>query len=291
MDKDVDKITLKFLQTLNEVQARWFAGSKAIEFGRGGIKKIYELTGIARSTIIRGIKELEEEELSRLLQDQGRIRKEGGGRKRIVDTDPEITKDITRIMEETTDGAPMSYLKWTCKSTRKIAKEMSKQGHSISAMSVYRLLKEMGYSLQSNVKTKEGKDHPDRDSQFRYINEQVKDFIQGTEPVISVDTKKKENIGEFKNPGQTWQQKGKKKEVLTYDFSNLGKGKTIPYGTYDIQKNSGMVNVGISHDTTEFAVESIRRWWKLLGNKIYPKAKRLLICADSGGNNGYRIKT
>lgn len=291
MNKNIDKITLKFLKTLNESQKRWFVAYKALELGRGGIKGIHELTGIARTTIIRGVKELKKEnELSRIVQGEGKIRREGSGRKKLVNIEPEIKKDITRIMEETTAGDPMSYLKWSCKSTRKIARELTKEGHSISAMSVYRLLKELGYSLQANVKTKEGKEHPNRDAQFRYINKQVKKFIRSKEPIISVDTKKKENIGEFKNPGQVWREKGKKREVLTHDFPSLGKGKAIPYGTYDIRKNSGMVNVGISHDTAEFAVESIRRWWKLLGKKEYPKAKRLLICADSGGSNGARVK-
>lgn len=291
MNKNIDKITLKFLKTLNESQKRWFVAYKALELGRGGIKGIHELTGIARTTIIRGVKELKKEnELSRLVQGEGKIRREGSGRKKLVNIEPEIKKDITQIMEETTAGDPMSYLKWSCKSTRKIARELTKEGHSISAMSVYRLLKELGYSLQANVKTKEGKEHPNRDAQFRYINKQVKKFIRSKEPIISVDTKKKENIGEFKNPGQVWREKGKKREVLTHDFPSLGKGKAIPYGTYDIRKNSGMVNVGISHDTAEFAVESIRRWWKLLGKKEYPKAKRLLICADSGGSNGARVK-
>ena len=291
MNKNIDRIILKFLKTLNESQTRWFVAYKALEFGRGGIKGIHELTGIASTTIIRGIKELKKEnELSRLVQGEGKIRREGGGRRKLINIEPEIEKDITQIMEETTAGDPMSYLKWSCKSTRKIAKELTKEGHFISAMSVYRLLKELGYSLQANVKTKEGTEHPNRDAQFRYINKQVKKFIRSKEPIISVDTKKKENIGEFKNPGQVWREKGKKREVLTHDFPSLGKGKAIPYGTYDIRKNSGMINVGISHDTEEFAVESIRRWWKLLGRKEYPKAKRLLICADSGGSNGARVK-
>jgi len=193
-------------------------------------------------------------------------------------------------MDENTAGDPMSLLKWTGKSTRKIADEMLNLGHCMSAMSVCRMLREMGYSLQANVKTKEGKEHPDRDAQFKYINAQVKDFIESKAPVISVDTKKKENVGEFKNAGQTWRKKDKKREVLAHDFPHLGIGKAIPYGTYDIEKNSGMVNVGITHDTAEFAVESIRRWWKLMGRQEYPEAKKLLICADSGGSNGSRIK-
>lgn len=289
MNKSIDPINLKFLNTLNESQKRWFVACKAIESGRGGIKLLYKSTGIARSTIIRGIKELQSKALPTFNQLQEKIRREGGGRKKLFYINPAIEKKLVKIMEETTAGDPMSYLKWTCKSTRRIAEELNREGYSISAMSVYRLLKEMGYSLQANVKTKEGKEHPDRDRQFRYINEQVKIFMKSKNPIISVDTKKKENIGEFKNSGQIWRKVGDKKEVLMHDFPSLGKGQAIPYGTYDIQKNKGLVNVGISHDTSEFAVESIRRWWKMIGSKEYPDAKRLLICADSGGSNGVRV--
>ncbi len=286
-EKIEEKIILNVLSTLNEAQARWYIAKEAINLGRGGLKRMYELTGLSRPTILKGMKELKSgQDLSKVAQ--GKIRREGGGRKRLANLDPALVKDLTHIMDENTAGDPMSLLKWTGKSTRNIADEMVNLGHSMSAMSVYRMLKEMGYSLQANVKTKEGKEHPDRDSQFKYINAQVKDFIKSKAPVISVDTKKKENIGEFKNAGQTWRKK--KKEVLVHDFPHLGIGKAIPYGTYDMQKNSGMVNVGITHDTAEFAVESIRRWWKLMGRREYPEAKKLLICADSGGSNGSRVK-
>lgn len=284
-----EKIILKVLSTLNEAQARWYVAKEAIILGRGGLKKIHALTGLSRPTILKGIRELESgQDLSKIAE--GKIRKEGGGRKRLANLNAALVKDITHIMDENTAGDPMSPLKWTGKSTRKIADEMVNLGHPMSVMSVYRMLKEMGYSLQVNVKTKEGKQHPDRDGQFRYINEQVKDVIKSKCPVISVDTKKRENIGQFKNAGQTWRPKDKKKEVLIYDFPHLGVGKAIPYGTYDIQQDSGLVNVGITHDTAEFAVESIRRWWKLMGSREYPGAKNLLICADSGGSNGSRVK-
>lgn len=290
MTKKIDeKIILTVLSTLNEAQARWYVAKETISLGRGGLKRMHELTGLSRPTILRGVRELKSgRDLSKIAE--GKIRKEGGGRKRLTNLDPTLVKDITYIMDENTAGDPMSLLKWTGKSTRKIADEMLNLGHSMSVMSVCRMLKEMGYSLQANVKTKEGKEHPDRDAQFKYINAQVKDFIESKAPVISVDTKKKENVGEFKNQGQTWRKKDKKREVLAHDFPHLGIGKAIPYGTYDIEKNSGMVNVGIRHDTAEFAVESIRRWWKLMGRQEYPEAKKLLICADSGGSNGNRIK-
>lgn len=282
-----ERIILKVLSTLNEAQSRWYAAEEAISLGRGGLKRMHELTGLSRPTILKGMEELKSgRDLLKIAK--GKIRKEGGGRKRLSNLDPALVKDLTRIMDENTAGDPMSLLKWTGKSTRNIADEMVKLGHPMSAMSVYRMLKEMDYSLQANVKTKEGKEHPDRDIQFRYINDQVKKFIKDKDPVISVDTKKKENIGEFKNPGQTWDQE--KREVLTHDLPHLGMGKAIPYGAYDMQKNIGMVNVGITHDTAEFAVESIRRWWKLMGRAEYPEAKKVLICADSGGSNGSRVK-
>ena len=290
MEKRIkEEAMLKVLSTLNEAQSRWYVAREAISLGHGGLKRMHELTGLSRPTILKGVKELKSvQDLSEIAG--GKIRKEGGGRKRLADIDPALVKDLTQIMDENTAGDPMSLLKWTGKSTRKIADEMAGLEHPMSAMSVCRILKEMGYSLQANVKTKEGEEHPDRDAQFKYINEQVKDFIKNGAPVISVDTKKKENIGEFKNEGQAWRKKDKKREVLSHDFPDLGIGKAIPYGTYDVQRNNGMVNVGITHDTAEFAVESIRRWWKLMGRQEYPGAKKLLICADSGGSNGSRTK-
>lgn len=282
-----NKIIMKVLSTLNEAQARWYVAEKTISLGRGGLKKMHELTGISRPTIMRGMKELKSnKDLSKITE--GKIRKAGGGRKRLTNLDPALVKDLTHIMDETTAGDPMSLLKWTGKSTHKIADEMIRLGHPMSGMSTYRLLKEMGYSLQANVKTKGGKDHPDRDAQFKYINSQVKAFIGSKAPVISVDAKKKEDVGEFKNAGRTWRKE--KREVLMHDFPQLGIGKAIPYGIYDLEKNMGMVNVGITHNTAEFAVESIRRWWKLIGSKEYPEAKKILICADSGGSNGSRVK-
>jgi Rhodopirellula transposase DDE domain len=195
---------------------------------------------------------------------------------------------LEHLMEENTAGDPMSLLRWSSKSTGRLAAELSQRGHRLSADTVGRLLKQQGYSLQANVKTKEGKQHPDRDGQFRYINQQVKAFIARGDPVISVDTKKKERVGEFKNPGRTWHEHGHPRKVLVYDYPSLGLGTAIPYGTYDLQQNQGLVNVGMTYDTAAFAVASIRRWWDHLGRPHYPHAKALLICADGGGSNGSR---
>jgi hypothetical protein len=193
-------------------------------------------------------------------------------------------------MEHNTAGDPMSRLKWTNKSTSAIAGELTRNGHPVSAMTVWRYMEAMGYSLQGNVKSLSGKQHPDRDAQFRYINKQANAFVRSGDPVISVDAKKKEQIGAFRNPGRTWRKKGEPQRVFDHDFPSLGNGHATPYGAYDIADDSALVNVGISHDTAEFAVASIKRWWRMLGRKRYPKAKRLLICADSGGSNGSRSR-
>jgi transposase len=278
---------LKVLATLDEAQARWYVAQKAIELGHGGIKKVQEVTGISRPTIIKGIRELRD---PTGLSPSERMRQPGGGRKRVELLDPTLVRDLERIMEENTAGDPMSLLRWSSKSTERIAEELTQLGHPISPNTVGRLLHQMDYSLQANLKTKEGVSHRDRDGQFRYINEQVKGFLCRGDPVISVDTKKKERVGEFKNPGQKWRKQGRPREVLVYDYPALGRGTAIPYGTYDLQNNQGLVNVGMTHDTAEFAVESIRRWWSQLGRHRYPRAKALLICADGGGSNGSRSR-
>jgi len=278
-------ITLKILETLNEAQTRWFVARDAMLLGHGGIKKMCELSGLSKPTVIKGIKELKSK---KKLCEGGRIRQPGGGRKKIEEKAPEILKILKEIMDETTAGDPMSLLKWTSKSTYKIRDQLKRMGYSISEDTVGRRLKEMGYSLQANVKTWEGVSHKNRDSQFQYINNLAKKYVNEGNPVISVDAKKREIIGNFKNAGKKWRPKGSPKEVNVYDYPSLSEGKAIPYGTYDIQRNKGMVNVGISHDTAEFAVESIRRWWFHFGYKHYPRAKRILICADCGGSNGYR---
>jgi hypothetical protein len=284
-----ERLWLRVLNTMNEAQARWVAAEKALSLGRGGMSRISELTGMSRTTLTKGVAELRS---GVPLHDsgEGRIRQPGGGRRRIEEGDPDVTRNLARILDETTAGDPMSPLKWTRKSTRTIADELTRAGHPITAVTVARRLHEMGYSLQSNAKTKEGKQYEERDDQFRYIGRQVKSFLRAGDPVISVDTKKKELVGRFRNAGRTWRKSGDPEKVNVKDFPSLAEGKAIPYGAYDMGRNRAVVNVGISHDTAEFAVESIRRWWRLDGRRGYPQAGRLLICADSGGSNGYRLR-
>ncbi|GAC1477269.1 MAG: ISAzo13 family transposase [Steroidobacteraceae bacterium] len=284
-----EKGWLRVLGTLNEAQARLYVAQKALELGRGGISRVAELTGMSRPTIYKGAAELRAKRRV-LAAEAGRIRRVGGGRKRVEAVDPAVEKRLTRIVEETTAGDPMSLLKWTAKSTRTIAAELSRRGHPVSSVTVGRCLHDMGYSLQANVKSIEGAQHPDRDAQFRYINAQVKGFVRRGDPVVSVDTKKKELVGAFKNAGKRWQPQGQPEAVQVHDFPQLGEGKAIPYGTYDLAQDQGLVNVGVSHDTAEFAVASIRRWWRMLGRRSYPRAAGLLICADAGGSNGNRLR-
>lgn len=276
---------LKVLGKLDELQARWFVAREAMILGHGGIKKMCELTDLSKPTIIKGIKELKGKGPLPIGE---KIRRAGAGRKRIEAQNPRIIKVLKEIMDETTAGDPMSLLKWTNKSTYQIREQIEKLGYPICENTVGRMLKEMGYSLQANVKAKEGKTHKDRNAQFLYINELAKEFVKQGNPVISVDAKKKERIGDFKNPGKRWYPKGSPQQVNVYDFPNLSKGTAIPYGAYDIQNNNGIVNVGISHETAEFAVESTKRWWKQFGHQQYPHAKKILICADGGGSNGSR---
>lgn len=237
------------------------------------------------STIRRGIREISSSEALRLTEG---TRRPGAGRPRREATDPLLVPDLESLLEANTAGDPMSALKWTSKSTRTLARELARQGHDVSATTVDRLLHELDYSQQGNRKNKEGLSPPERDEQFRHINAQVKSFMARGEPVLSVDCKKKERVGEFKNPGQTWRRKGDPIDVNVYDFPRLGVGPAIPYGLYDLQYNDGLVNVGISHETAEFAVESIRQWWRRVGRYRYSTARRLLICADGGGSNGSR---
>jgi len=284
-DIEKHKNWLKVLALADEALKRKLAAAKALDLGWGGISAVTRITGMSPTTIRKGIQELDNLEN---LEQPKRIRKLGGGRKRTDIKSPKIVEDLEAIMGENTAGDPMSFLKWTCKSTYKIADELNLRGHKISAETVRQLLRERDYSLQANVKTKEGGSEPERDAQFRYINEQVKKFVVQGDPVISVDTKKREIVGDFKNPGRTWRKKRDAKEVNVYDFPSLGIGVAIPYGAYDINRGEGFVNVGISRDTSEFAVESIRQWWKVSGKKHYPDARELLICADGGGSNGSR---
>jgi transposase len=276
---------LKALSGADSVQARRFAAAKALEIGWGGVSKVSAITGLSRKTIDKGIQELENEDE---LVPSERLRKPGGGRKKAENKDPTLMNDLESIMKESTAGDPMSPLKWTYKSTYAISEELRRKGHDVSHDTVRRLLKEDGYSLQANKKTLEGKSAPERDSQFRYINTQTAKFIEEGDPVISVDAKKKENIGDFKNSGRTWRQKGDPEQVNVYDFPSLSIGSAIPYGIYDLKRNDGLVNVGKSYNTAEFAVESIRQWWNIVGKYHYAESKKLLICADGGGSNGSR---
>lgn len=279
-----DEFFVTILGTLNEAQARWYVAREAIALGRGGVTAMQRLTGLSRPTILRGIRELKNGDLP----PEGRVRRSGAGRKRLETTDRGLMVALERIMAESTAGDPMSPLRWTNKSTATIAKELTRQGHPVSDSTVRQRLHDLDYSLQANKKSKEGYSPPERDAQFRYINRQVKKFFARDEPVISVDTKKKEQVGNFKNPGKTWRPKREPKEVNGHDFPHLGEGPAIPRGAYDVGRNEGFVNVGMSRDTAEFAVESLRQWWKLVGRREYPKAKAILICADSGGSNAVR---
>jgi len=279
------QLILKILESLNEAQSRWYVAKEAITYGRGGVKAMHELTGMSRTTIIKGKKELEK---LGSLGYQDRIRKPGGGRKKLEEKNPQIKKDLEKILDENTVGDPMSILKWTQKSCRTLAKELEKIGYKISKGTIWNMTKELGYSLQSNQKSKEGKHSKERDEQFRYINSQFKEFAKRGQPGISVDAKKKELVGEFKNPGKTWKKIGQPEVVNVYDYPSLADGRAIPYGAYDPERNEGFVNVGISNDTAEFSVESIRQWWHQFGKERYPDAKELLISADCGGSNGYR---
>ena len=288
MDKrSLIKEKLKFLSKLNEKEARHYVALWAIELEWGGVSEVNKLTGKSMTTIRKGIKEINS---AKKLDEPNRIRKKGSGRKTLTSKKPEIIKNLELIMENDTSGDPMKHLKWTTKSTGNVADELKEKGYKISADTVGRLLKQENYSLKANRKSKESGSSPERNEQFKYINIEVEKFTIRKEPVISVDTKKKELVGNFKNNGKIWLKKGQFQEVNIYDFPSLSKGKAIPYGTYDIIKNKGFVNVGISSDTGEFAVESIRRWWQFNGKKDYPKAKQLLICADSGGSNANRSK-
>jgi len=286
---ETERQWLRVLGTLNELQARLFVAQKALEEGHGGISRLSRLSGMSRPTIMKGIVELRGKAAVGP-GETGRVRRPGAGRKRVEKADPAFQRDLVRILEETTAGDPMSHLKWTNKSTRTMADELGRKGHQVSHVTVARRLWEMGYSLQANVKTLEGPQHPDRDEQFRYINKLVSRFLRTKDPVLSVDTKKKELIGAFENRGRKWKRKGEADRVSVHDFPSMAEGKAIPYGAYDVGRDEALVNVGITHDTAEFAVQSVRRWWKMLGKKAYPNAKRLLICADAGGSNGNRLR-
>lgn len=273
---------------LNERMRRLVVGAEATALGYGGVSIVSRITGLSREVIAQGAKELQETQP--LPPEQGRIRKPGGGRKATVSKDPTLRSDLEALIEPATRGDPESALRWTSKSTRKLAAELGRMGHKTSHRMVAELLSELGYSLQANRKTLDEGAHPDRNQQFEHVYRKVKEFQTDDQPVISVDTKKKELVGPFRNGGREWQPEGTPEEVRTHDFKDPELGKVNPYGVYDLSKNEGWVNVGTDHDTSSFAVESIRRWWIHMGQERYPNARSLLITADSGGSNGARVR-
>jgi hypothetical protein len=277
---------------MNERQLRLWLAAEAMGLGRGGIAAVTEATGVRRKRIGAGLRELEQMPLESEQQppDNQRVRRAGAGRKQLADMDPSLLKDLESLIAPATRGDPESPLRWTTKSARKLTEELKAMGHDIGRQKVCELLHDLGYSLQGLKKTREGEDHPDRDAQFRLINRKVREFQAKGQPVISVDTKKKELIGDFHNKGREWQPKKKPQSVRTHDFIDRALGKAIPYGVYDVTRNEGWVNVGIDHDTAEFAVQSIRRWWYRIGRHAYPGATELFITADAGGSNGYRAR-
>jgi transposase len=280
-------------QLLDERSLRLCLAADAAALGHGGITHVAKAAMVSRTTIHAGIRELKtkpQKAIKEIILPMARIRKPGAGRKQKKESDQKLLKDLDRILDPVTRGDPMSSLRWTCKSTTLLARELQSTGHEVSQPTVWRLLDELGYSMQSNRKTDEGSKHPDRNEQFEYINNTVNDFLDRGFPVISVDTKKKELIGQFKNNGKEWQKKGLPEEVKAYDFIDKKLGKAIPYGVYDIGQNNGWASVGVTHDTAEFAAETIRKWWQNMGQVAYPKADELLITADGGGSNGSRVR-
>lgn len=271
---------------LDERGRRLWAASESLALGRGGLKAVVEATGLGDNTIRRGCRELQAtREAAATVR---RIRHSGGGRKPVTTLDRELVAALEGLVEPTARGDPMSPLRWTCKSTRRLAAELCRQGHRVSHTKVAQLLEQLGYSLQGTRKVREGASHPDRNAQFAYINQQVKAFQQAGQPVVSVDAKKKELVGDFANKGREYRPRGQPSAVRVYDFPDKALGKVCPYGVYDMTCNQGWVSVGTDHDTAQFAVESLRRWWYHMGRKVYPQAAKLLITADGGGSNASR---
>jgi Rhodopirellula transposase DDE domain len=271
---------------LNEQSRRRFVALEAQALGRGGVSLMARISGLARSTIYHGLSDIRH----KVSAPPGRVRKEGGGRKKKVFQDPTLADDLKSLVEPATRGDPTQPLLWTTRSLRNLVKGLAKKGHEVCPTVVGNLLRDMGYSLQANSKTREGDKHIDRDAQFQYINTQAKAFLAANEPVVSVDTKKKELVGNFKNNGREWRPKGTPELVNIHDFIDPKLSRAVPYGVYDITNNVGWVSVGTDHDTATFAVNAIRRWWRAMGQKRHPKAKRLMITADGGGSNGYRVR-
>src|SRR5450432_1736670 len=277
---------------MDERLHRLWAASEALALGWGGIILVAQATGLSQTTIRAGITELKDPHPldGEGAEEPARIRRRGGGRKPRSQTDQTLCRDLTELVDPATRGGPQSPLCWTCKSTRRLAAALVKKGHQVSHQTVERLLGDMDYSLQANRKTRDGSSHPDRNAQFEHIARKVRSFQLRGQPVISVDTKKKELVGDFKNAGREWQPQGKPEQVRSKDFKDKKLGKVAPYGIYDLTANEGWVSVGIDHDTAEFATESIRRWWERMGSQAYPKAKSLLVTADGGGSNSSRCR-
>ncbi|MDH3460107.1 MAG: ISAzo13 family transposase [Burkholderiaceae bacterium] len=275
---------------MDEQMRRLWSATEARALGYGGVSTVARAVGLTRPTITAGMKELGEARQLAPMAPKHRVRREGAGRPRVTDIDAGLRPALEELVEPATRGHPMSPLRWTCKSVRTLATELTRQGHAVSHQTVSEVLQNLGYSLQANRKTREGSEHPDRNAQFEHIARRAKEFQQRSQPVISVDTKKKELVGDFKNSGREWHPQGRPPAVRVHDFQDDELGKAIPYGVYDLGANAGWVSVGIDHDTPEFAVESIYCWWRQMGRKTYPEARDLLITADGGGSNGSRTR-
>jgi hypothetical protein len=290
--EDIERIRRKFhvlRLEMDERMRRQWAAAEARELGWGGVTAVALATGLSRTTITAGLGELDLPP-ERRASEAPRVRRPGGGRKPLTETDPGLLAALEALIEPVTRGDPQSPLRWTLKSTRTLATELTRQRHPVSSRTVAKLLRHAGYSLQANRKTREGTSHPDRNAQFDYLNRLVRGCLDEDRPAISVDTKKKELVGDFKNGGRAWRPKGTPEEVRVHDFQDQELGKAIPYGVYDLLNNQGWVSVGIDHDTAQFAVNSIRRWWQVMGRHRFPKAHDLLITADAGGSNGPRSR-
>jgi hypothetical protein len=271
---------------LDEKSRRLVAAAECKAWGPGGISAVSKATGVSRPVLRQGLRELAQPATA----PEGRVRRPGGGRKKVSQKDPTLVADLEKLVESTTRGDPESCLRWTCRSVRNLAEELATMGHKVSYPVVAELLHGMGYSLQANRKTQEGASYPDRNAQFEHIDARVQSYIAVRQPVISVDTKKKELVGNFKNGGREWKPKGQPEPVRVHDFVDPELGRAAPYGVYDLAQNTGWVSVGVDNDTASFAVETIRRWWHAVGQETYPKATQLLITADGGGSNGSRLR-
>jgi hypothetical protein len=274
---------------LDERRRRQWAAAESRDLGRGGVTAVAQATGLSRTTIYVGTGELDQP-AKRRASEAMRVRRPGGGRRPLAETDPDLLAALETLIEPTSRGDPESPLRWTCKSIRRLADELTRENHPVGAVTVAKLLRQAGYSLQANRKTREGASHPDRNAQFEYISASVQRFLKRGQPAVSVDAKKKENVGDFKNGGREWLPKGQPEEVRVYDFLIKSLGKAALYGVYDLLQNQGWVSVGIDHDTAQFAVNSIRRWWNEMGQQRFPRARELLITADGGGSNSHRSR-